>query len=298
MPHMFGFCLAILTLSPADAPRVPAFMASAADGRSFLGKMEAMQKDWSVTLAGEKPGAIAGVDLISLRRADTKLPAFPVGPHIIFANGDRVAGEVLAIEKERVRFKARLGAKTEVVQELSIPLSALAIIWFSSPSTQLARQWQSERRRRDLILLNNGDTPTGTVVGFKSIKGPFQFEESGKTASVEFGNVVAVALNTDLARTLRPKGQYGPLVLANAGRVSLASAAGDEQLLTGQTLFGTEVRIPWNQIVSLDIRQGKAVDLSDLKPKSYEFMPYLSEYYSYQMDRSVELGELRLAAST
>src|SRR6266404_6799340 len=167
MPYMLGYCLAILSLSLADAPRAPTFTASAADGRSFKGKIEAIQKDWSLTLAGEKPGAIAGADLISMRRADTRLPAFPVGPHIVFANGDRVAGDVLAIEKERVRFKARLGAKTEVVQELSIPLSALAIIWFSSPSTQLARQWQSERRRRDLILLNNGDTRAGTVVGLK-----------------------------------------------------------------------------------------------------------------------------------
>ena len=301
---MFALCLAFAPLALGDAPHAPTFATTSASGEPLRGQVTKLQSDWSITLTGEKPGTVAGGDLISLRRAGAKLPAFPAGPHLVFANGDRLAGEVLAIEKERVQFKARLGtgSNADVVQELSIPLPAVAAIWFQAPTHEgmsgIGRQWLSERRRRDIILLNNGDTRTGNIIGFKSIKDPFQFEDSGKKASVELGNVVAVGLNTDLARTFRPKGQYGRLVLTNGDRLALSSASADEQLLTGRTLFGSEVRIPWRQIVSLEIRQGKAVYLSDSKPKAYEFTPFLGEHFDYQMDRSVAGGDLRLAGST
>jgi len=58
------------------------------------------------------------------------------------------------------------------------------------------------------------------------------------------------------------------------------------------------LKIPLVQIVSMDIRQGKAIYLSDLKPKSYEHTPFLSVRWPYEMDRNAAGSELRLGGHT
>jgi len=51
------------------------------------------------------------------------------------------------------------------------------------------------------------------------------------------------------------------------GRIYFMRAVTDGRLLTGKTIFGLPVRLPVGQVVALDLYQGRAVHLSDLKPK-------------------------------
>ena len=280
----------------------PIFIATTASAPNMTGTIAQIDKDWTVSLAGGGNRASArGADLVTLRRASALLPAFPSGPHVVFANGDRLAGQVTKIERGEVKFKAAVGATNgpEANQDLTIPLSALTLIWFRSPpqdpANDNAKRWETERRRRDAVVLNNGDTRLGAVAGLSSPTSPLIMKEEGKETRIEPGHVVALAMNTDLARTLRPRGAYARLVLANGDRLSLLSATADAMVLTGKTLFGVEVKIPIERIISLDIRQGKAVYLSDLKPKRYEHTPFLGVRWPYEMDRNVDGGELRLA---
>jgi hypothetical protein len=53
-----------------------------------------------------------------------------------------------------------------------------------------------------------------------------------------------------------------------------------------------------SQIVALDLRQGCAVYLSDLKPGRYEHTSYLGVRWPYVLDGSVAGNELRLGGST
>src|SRR5262249_35355962 len=116
---------------------------------------------------------------------------------------------------------------------------------------------------------------------------------------IEFRKVAALALSTELIRTGRPRGAYGRLVLANGGRLSLASAGGDAERVRGKTLFGADVEIPVERVVALDVQQGRAVYLSDLKPRDYEFTPYLgSVRWPYVRDGSVQGSDLQLGGST
>jgi hypothetical protein len=288
-----------MPLLPGAEPGPPAFVVHSATGEPVTGSVADLAKDWTVTLAGDKPTPIAGAGLVSLRRKDLSLPPLPASRQVIFANGDRLTGEVLAIEKDQVRFRALLGSETNpknAEQELSIPLSALSVIWFQSPPTdpESTRKWLTENRRKDVLVLNNGDTLLGSVVGMKAQTQPFLFQDGMRETPIEASHIIALAMNTDLARTLRPRGTYGRLVLANGGRLAILYAQADENTLTAKTLFGGDVKIPWQQIAALDIRQGKATYLSDLKPKSYEHTPYLGVGWNYEMDRSVAGLPLRL----
>jgi hypothetical protein len=297
---MFALCLALATVTIGADSEPQSFTASSASGVPLTGAIQTLDKDWSVTVAGERATRIPGADLISLRRKGTVLPPLPAARQIIFANGDRLSGDVLSIEKDHVRFRATLGTDRAGDQEVTIPLSALAVVWFQAPPAHAdpTPQWLVESRRKDVLLLNNGDTLLGSIVGMKSSSQPFLFHDGKRELLIETSHIIALALNTDLARTLRPRGSYARLVLANGCRLGLLSAQADDRELRGKTLFGADVRIAWDQIAALDIRQGKAVYLSDLKPKSYDHTPYLGLHWNYEMDHSVAGLPLRLGGST
>ena len=55
------------------------------DGRGPADLVEAIQGEVA---------AVAGDDMLSLRRNDVPLPGFPSGPQVLFTNGDRLAGTV------------------------------------------------------------------------------------------------------------------------------------------------------------------------------------------------------------
>jgi hypothetical protein len=87
-------------------------------------------------------------------------------------------------------------------------------------------------------------------------------------------------------------------VLTDGSRLSLSAARQEGKVLSGQTLIGVPVRIPIIELVSLDMRQGRAVYLSDLKPRQYDYTSYLGVKYPFVGDGSVAGRELRLAGST
>lgn len=272
-----------------------------AKGETISGSLERMDKEWNVTVRDEKgEHSASGADLIGWSRMGTSRPAYPAGPHLVFANGDRLPGHVQSIDKDVVKFRTVLGRDStgEVVRELAIPLSAVAVIWFRAPPLDSGEEWlarwTAERRRRDLVLLNNGDTRIGVVENMKSPTSALSLKEDARSANIEPGHVVAIAMNTDLARSLRPRGPYARLVLANGTRLSLLSGAADSKELTARTLFGANVMIPVSEITALEVRQGKAVFLSDLKPKAYEHTPFLGVRWPVENDRSLVGQAIRL----
>jgi hypothetical protein len=89
----------------------------------------------------------------------------------------------------------------------------------------------------------------------------------------------------------------GPGVAAGT-RLSLASATVSDGVLEGTTLFGAALRVPLARLAALDVFQGRAVYLSDLKPLRYEFLPYLDEQWPLVADGSVTGRDLRLGGST
>lgn len=292
--------LSLLLLATDPAPRP--FSLQRADGTTVSGPLRNLADDWSIGLGGTTPTLTEGGNVIYLRRKDTPLPAPPADAQIILANGDRLAGRVRELANERLVFQARLGGN----QELSVPLSAIAVLWLAEPAgvsdaAVLRRRLLAEKRKRDVIWLRNGDVVEGTLTSLD--KGSFHVEVEGKEVAVERGKVAYVAMSTELMQLHKPKGAYGHMVLADGSRLGIVAPQADTKTLTAKTLFGTEVKLPVEQIVALDIRQGRAVYLSDLKHESFKETPYLGVTWSYVADGAVEQGtrfgrDLRLAGST
>jgi hypothetical protein len=303
----FVFCLSFLIfLCPPPLPAQDLspllFTLETIDGLSPAAPLEQIGEDWSVSLGGSRPLEAKGTDVVSLRRARAPLPAPPREEFVLFANGDRVAGEVQQLTGERLRFGIRFRSRPEPDQDLTLPLTALSVLWFGSPdgvddAEALLRRLAAQRRRRDAVHLRNGDVVEGTLTALDRDSVRLQ-DENHNEVKLERERVALIALNTELQRSLRPRGTYGRLVLGNGSRLSLASARSADRILSGKTLFGVAVQIPVAELIALDLFQGRAVYLSDLKPRRYEHTPYLGVRWPYVLDGSVAGHPLRLAGGT
>jgi hypothetical protein len=279
-------------------------MASTADGASAQGPLRELTGDWGVVLGADTN--VAGRELLSLRRAGQPLPPMPAGKHLLLANGDRIPVEGPRLVGERLHF---LHPDLDGGKETSAPLPAVAVLWLTAPDQADSPQRQQrlryrlthESRAKDQVVLRNGDTLEGVFRGLDADKVEIEVEK--KPVSVNAGQVAVIALSTDLADTLKPKGVYGRVILTAAngspgGRLSLASAScADGATLRGTTLFGSKLSVPLDRVAALDLYQGKAVYLSDLKPSGYEYTPFFDVRWPYVPDGSVAGGELRLAGS-
>jgi hypothetical protein len=165
-----------------------------------------------------------------------------------------------------------------------------------SDPDRLQRRLATEARSRDLLLLRNGDAVEGTLTGLDARS--LRLDVNRKELTVERAKVAVIALNTELATTLKPKTAYGRLVLRDGTRLSLASATcADGRTLTGDTLFKTGVSFPLEDVIALSVQGGAAVYLSELKAKKFEHNPYLGASWPYVIDGSVDRRDLRLGGS-
>src|SRR5579871_2221 len=102
---VLSFCL---LPSTCGISAEPTFVVNSTSAAPATGSVTRIGGDGNIVVQGGASTTIAGADLISLRQSGQKLPPPPAGSQVVFANGDCIAGEVLAIENDVVRFKAVL----------------------------------------------------------------------------------------------------------------------------------------------------------------------------------------------
>ena len=154
-----GLLLTLLLASassplPDDSPPALQFHLRTINGLVGSGPIERIADDWSVSLAGEKPIKASGQKIVSLRRMGQIMPPWPTDEHLLFANGDRIAGSPAELRSERLRFQASLGKFVDI----TVPLTAVSVIWLAMPDgatdrEAVLRPWQNSRRSRDVVIL-------------------------------------------------------------------------------------------------------------------------------------------------
>jgi hypothetical protein len=209
--------------------------------------------------------------------------------------------EEVRLKNERVYFRH---AALNDGKEMSLPLGQLAVYWRENLSG--ASGTEIERRRlaaatrvRDALLLQNGDTIEGSLNSIDATNA--EIEVNRKPVRVELSRIGAVALNTELADRSRPRGAYARVALSGPGgaagtRLTLVKATSDGTTLTGTAAAGTTLNVPLVHVAALDLFQGRAVYLSDLKPARAEAEPYLNVTWPTIADGNAAGQELRLSS--
>ena len=292
--------IATAILCAAEEP-APSFVVVTTNGAPLRGQLQELKPDWSFRV-GDK--MLGGQEVVNLRRVDVQLPPLPTEKHLILANGDRIPMDAPRLVGEKLHFvHPDLGDGKDV----SVPLSAVAVLWFTTPDNVeypdlLRRQLTNATRSRDRVLLRNGDALEGLLNALDGKR--VEVEVNRKPITVSLDKVSAIALSTDGLDKMKPKGVYARVVLTggdgtNGTRLSLSSATCDGVILQGTTVFGANLRVPLDRIASLDLMQGAAVYLSEIKPAKFEQTSYLGDGVKWPLvaDAAVTGRDLRLHGS-
>ncbi len=295
---MFALPLLVAFLAPVDPAR--AFVASGTEREPLVGRIVKLAADGSVELATAE-GNVAIRDVVSLRRMSVRLPPLPRGPVLITTNGDRIpirvrnAGGLVGGNDQTLKLQTALAEA-----EWEVPAPSAFVVWFAKPPAEtpfdLARYpWLPANRNRDILLFRNGDTASGAIAGFGEDPPIVKLKpETGDDRNIPQAEVSALAFSPTLARTRKPKGPYARLVLRDGTRLAIAQATADAKTIKGKTLFGQAVEFPVAELVSLDVIQGKATYLADVKPKKAESAGFLGTTWTWKANQTVRGEPLRL----
>ncbi len=293
IPGLLVLWLAGVGTGPSLAADGPTFRVESARAEPVQGPLLEIGPDWSLRIDGTPATRVRGQDLIAARRTGTRLPPFPLDSHLILANGDRVPCSVLGFagQKLQVRFRE---------ETTPVPLAAVRAIWLAPPggnqgedAERLARGLATEKRRRDVLILRNGDQMEGLLTGLddKAVR----LEVGSKQVDIERGRVAVLALNTELLLPARAPSPVARVVLRDGGRWTLAAAAWSPGgPVLAQSVFKFRVPLPLEDIVALTVGQGAAEYLSEIKAKKTEVHSYGSEVWPVVADGNVDGLDLRL----
>jgi hypothetical protein len=171
-------------------------------------------------------------------------------------------------------------------------------VWGSTrPADESDPAWLAGPRKRDLFLARNGDSAAGALTAIDPARNAVRYQADGKDRQLELSKLAAVGFNTDLARVRRPKGPYYRLTLADGTRLSAQSVTFDGRTWTAATLFKDTVKVPADQLIAVDVEQGKVSYLSDLKPAKYQYQTFDGEQLSWAADRCVTGRPMTLKTS-
>jgi hypothetical protein len=297
--------VSVVAVGADEAAPAPLFSVRTTRGTAVQGAWRELKADWSVRVGEGDGSRIAGDNVLSVRRAGAPLPPLPDEDHLVLINGDRVPYEdkTLRLADEKLQFHH---PNLEGGKEASLSLAAVSLLWRIAPdktldAERLRRRLAAVTRTQDTVCLRNGDIVAGVLTALD--KENVEVETEKRRVAVKMPQVAYIAFNTELAEAPRPKGVYARLILTgtsagHGGRLSLTSASCDGVTLTGVTVFGARLRVPLGEVASLDLRHGRAVYLSDLKPSNYDYRPYLDAAWPYTVDANVVEHDLRLGGST
>lgn len=287
----------VLAAPPAE------FSVASADSPRTTGLLKKFDADGTAEL--ELEGRVVSVkDVVSVRRAGVAIPAAPRGPVLITSTADR-------IRLQKADDKVILGGSDQSLRvrpsfldaDWDVPVAFASLLWLEKPPADTpfdpARYaWLPANRNRDTLRLRNGDLATGTLSAFTD-DGELKLKpETGDERVVASSSLSAIAFNPTLSRGRKVKGPYVRVALGDGTRLGLTQATSDGTTLKGKTLFGQAVEVAIGDVVSLDVMQGKATFLADLKPKKVDQTAFLFTTWAWQPNRSVRGEPLRIGDST
>lgn len=295
---MLPFVLALALGAPADAP---AFVGVGTGDEAITGTLAALSLADGArldTTNGPRPVK----ELLGLRRVGTPVPALPVGAQLITAGGDRIAGEVRGGDAKVLLFRPS-GAGDQPTWAVAHDRAAAAV-WLvappaDTPTDPAGYSWLKGTPARDALLFRNGDSARGSLTAFTDTGVKFT-PDGGAAREVAFKDLAAIGFNPQFARPRKPKGPYAHLVLTDGTRLDVLEPAIKDGVLVGKAACGPAapkeltVEIPLAKLVTLDVMQGPAVYLSDLKPKKAESSGFLGAGWPWAADRTVRGHPLRL----
>lgn len=244
---------------------------------------------------------------IELRQENKKLPALLSRNFVLLTNGDRIpldpqSSASLALQRLHVLPAASLPSLR--AKGLSLFAPNVVLLFWALPegvddADLFVRELEKEARRRDVVFLKNGDRIEGTLLSLEPKAGCL-IATAARKVQTPWSQLAGIAWNTDRQARLRPKKTYTRAVLDGGARLNFLETHFEEKSRRwiGKTQFGQTLTLPEASLLALEVRQGGAVDLSELAPARYEQRPYLGAAWPLGKDAAADSHPLRIDGNT
>ncbi len=241
--------------------------------------------------AGTETRLIPSEDIIRITIAEPPAPIANQGLVFELANGDRLSGQVLAFENDRVH------VETPSLGPVRIPLGAVSRLSArrtdeSAPGA--ADSLFAAHREDDVVLLNNDDTAAGLVAAIDA-EG-IVLETPGGQTRIPLNRVAVALLVPD--PTPPSDGPAARLTLLDGTRLTVSAARWQTDAGTRGTLdvslWDGRAAVPFDQVLQIEIHGGRWAWLAQLSPSSYAHTPMLSLAWPWQADRNAAGKPMRV----
>lgn len=282
----------LLAATLGAAPEPPDFIVSGTGNDAPTGRLTALSLSLGAQVS-TADGLKTVKGLVSVRQPNLALPPLPNGAHIITATGDRIPGAFEGGDAKALRFRHATSR-----DEWAIAPDTVAAVWLRPPpadtSTDPAKyEWLNGTPTRDALLFRNGDTARGSITAYTA--GGVKFTPDGGAArEVPLSDLTAIGFNPRFVRPRKPKGPFAHLVLTDGTRLAVSEASVKGDSLVCKAVCGPEFEVEHAKVVALDVLQGAATYLSDLKPTKAETVGFLGTSWDWTPDRTVRGQPLRL----
>lgn len=243
--------------------------------------------------------------LLRIERAGLPVPLPTSAPLILLATGDRLSlapGSLLLKDEQAIYDAPRWRSPTG--KPLVFPQAGLDVVcWVRPPGADqgldpFLAELRRTRRSRDLVLLRNGDRLEGTVLALDSKQG-CQVEVGQRKLDLVVSQLAMIVFQSEFQSRPRTRKLHALAVLTTGESLLLQnfSVDGVRNRFSGKTLYGPTVEGDLSQLALAHFRQGRAIYLSDLTPKSVEHVPFLGVSWPMALDTGLAGQPLQLAGS-
>jgi hypothetical protein len=245
--------------------------------------------------------------LVELRQDGAVLPPFPTRDFLLLTSGDRIPLDSAAaanLAEGRLRVWPGKSLPSWSAASLTVYAPNVVMLFWSIPdgvedAELFYARLQKERRKHDIVYLQNGDRIEGTLSEISSKAGVVVLSDR-KKVQTPWSKLAGIAWNTERQARLRTTKTHWHAVLKGGARLHFSELGLDEKTRqwAGKTLFGATLDLPMESVLSLEMRSGPAVDLAELTPARYEPRPYLGVSWPLATNAAVTGHALRLSNGT
>jgi len=232
---------------------------------------------------------------VDLRPAD-KAPSPETAGTLYLATGGQLRGRVLTSDKTAVAFESPLLGRASIGFD--------GLLAYVPPRPQGApdkhrvfvRELTAGTAREDVVYLANGDRIPGVIEmltpGKVVVSGPLGRREYAGT------DVTAVAFSRERRQPRLPDSLYVVLAFVDGSVLSARITSMSNQVFMLEAVVGCHLNAKAETISRLEVRNGRVVRLSDVKPARVTYVPYYNRVWPMRRDLSVWGGPLTVKGRT
>ncbi|MEQ8635105.1 NPCBM/NEW2 domain-containing protein [Gimesia maris] len=285
------FCLLFILIGLIFQSQIQAAELELVSGKKLDGTLIEIRQNQLTMQMKTGRETVAAADTIRVNLDHHRLPWKKTGM-LRLANHDQILGDLVRSEEEYLLIKMNT---LPGQPEWRVPLETVTAAFFDWPAsrftrTELLTKIDLQKQNDDLFFLKNGDHLQGEFISFN--EKTFRFDSSAGETSVPRGGIQCFCFNPELVNFPQPDQLRYVLTLTNGTRVTISELAVSQEHVAAKTLFGASLTCPISMVETITPRGGRVIPLSDVKPASYQFTPYLSRKWNWQRNRNVLRGPL------